>query len=629
MSKEGNNTKHIGSFLKKEERSHNSDGGKNYLLAIAIDDYDYCPKLYNAVKDAHDLIEVLTSRYQFAKENVITLINKEATEENILRTFRQLASTISPSDNLIIFFSGHGEYDDVFKEGYWVPVNAKQGAIQDYVSNSKIKMVLNAIRSKHTFLLIDSCFSGSLFMQYRSTGMAERLERDPSRWGLTAGRNEIVEDGEAGKNSPFADSLIYHLKNNEKSLGTSELCHKVIEDVIANANQTPRGEPLKVEGHRGGQFFFHLKGFVPTNSPSIQRRTSNPTPASVSNLPSEKKKPYLNYAIYAIIVISLIGLASQFLKREKNISENKPALVDTIEIEKKQNQNSETPIQPEKEQPTRKDRIKDRREQLANNRAQSETNSNTPTLNKDELWKAKVLPYLEKGKEFFRANPPDLEKAEEYIKRGIIAAKENGLDTEEAQKYLSLIQQQKAKIEEEKKETLAKEREVRITYGTVRDSRDGRKYKTMNILGRDWMAEDLKYEMPDSYCYNDKKDYCEKYGRFYKWKDAMKACPLGWRLPTYVEWKKVINKYGGHQYALEKLISGGVSGFEVPLSGERSSRKTWANLDQSAEYWTSYEADGQRAYAVNFSNLRGDRPMIYYPKADKDQSYYLCRCIKK
>ena len=43
-------------------------------------------------------------------------------------------------------------------------------------------------------------------------------------------------------------------------MGVSELCNKVIETVISNAEQTPRGEPLKVKGHMGGQFYFHPVG---------------------------------------------------------------------------------------------------------------------------------------------------------------------------------------------------------------------------------------------------------------------------------------------------------------------------------------------------------------------------------
>lgn len=281
-----NQSKHIGSFVPQNSGGE-SPKGKNYLYAIAIDEYEHCPKLYNAVKDANDLVQVLSEQYYFEEANIITLFNEQATESNIIHNFRDIARSLTPQDNLVIFFSGHGEFDEVFKEGYWVPVGAKRGALEDYVPNSKIRTILNAISSHHTFLISDSCFSGTLFAGQSKDVAAQRLERDPSRWGLTAGRNEIVDDGKPGSNSPFADSLIYHLKTNDKPLGVMELCQKVIEEVVANAQQTPRGEPLKVDGHRGGQFYFHPKALA-----QAQGLVSEPLPAKrrgnlLHNIPEE------------------------------------------------------------------------------------------------------------------------------------------------------------------------------------------------------------------------------------------------------------------------------------------------------------------------------------------------------
>ena len=78
----------------------------NYLLAIGIDDYVHCPKLYNCVKDVEDLLEVLTAKYSFEKKSIKTLFNHEATRGNIYKAFRHLAEKITPDDNLIIYFSG-------------------------------------------------------------------------------------------------------------------------------------------------------------------------------------------------------------------------------------------------------------------------------------------------------------------------------------------------------------------------------------------------------------------------------------------------------------------------------------------------------------------------------------------
>ena len=101
------------------------------------------------------------------------------------------------------------------------------------------------------------------------------------------------------------------------------------------------------------------------------------------------------------------------------------------------------------------------------------------------------------------------------------------------------------------------------TANTLKDLRDGKTYRTTNIGGRVWMAENLNYETPNSYCYNDSAEYCEKYGRLYTIAAAVDsigtfsstgvgcglgvkcslegtvrgACPSGWHLPDADEWK--------------------------------------------------------------------------------------------
>lgn len=250
-------TKGIGALGESSELLNNS--GINYLLAIAIDEYKNLPPLFNPVSDAEAFIELMIERYRFEEEQVTRIFNGEATEPNIYGAFRKLIETVKPEDNVVIYYSGHGEFDQVLDEGYWIPVNAHSGAINEYIANDTIRRFISRINSHHTFLVSDSCFAGSLFSSGASKNVSKRYERDPSRWGLTAGRKEIVSDGKPGMHSPFADALLYRLRTSSEPLGVQELCSYVVEQVEANANQSPIGEPLKVDGHKNGQFVFHLK----------------------------------------------------------------------------------------------------------------------------------------------------------------------------------------------------------------------------------------------------------------------------------------------------------------------------------------------------------------------------------
>ena len=256
----------------RKKVNKNTPKGKNYLLVIGIDKYKNITPLNNARSDAEAFRDILLTKYQFDKEQLIELYDENATRENIIEALEDLAEKIDKGkDNLIIYFSGHGIYNKTTERGYWIPVDGKKNKSWSYVANSAIKDYLGAIDTHHTFLISDSCFAGSLFIKGIKTGES-RLERDASRWGLTAGRNEVVSDGKPGKRSPFAERLLKLLEKSDEPLGVMSLCAKVMEVVMANANQTPRGEPLRVKGHEGGQFYFHQKNAKISPPPELIQR---------------------------------------------------------------------------------------------------------------------------------------------------------------------------------------------------------------------------------------------------------------------------------------------------------------------------------------------------------------------
>jgi len=91
--------------------------------------------------------------------------------------------------------------------------------------------------------------------------------------------------------------------------------------------------------------------------------------------------------------------------------------------------------------------------------------------------------------------------------------------------------------------------------GTFTDSRDGKTYRTVKIGDQTWMAENLNYKTGKSVCYDKEKSNCQKYGRLYDWKTAMKACPAGWHLPSDKEWTALTDFVGGEDTAGTKLKS--------------------------------------------------------------------------
>lgn len=92
--------------------------------------------------------------------------------------------------------------------------------------------------------------------------------------------------------------------------------------------------------------------------------------------------------------------------------------------------------------------------------------------------------------------------------------------------------------------------------GTMTDTRDGKKYKTVQIGEQVWMAENLNYKTKmESWCYDNKESNCVKYGRLYTWKSASNACPSSWHLPSKDEFEILISEAGGAEFAGKKLKS--------------------------------------------------------------------------
>ena len=237
--------------------------GNYYALIIGIDEYSgvWSP-LNNAVNDARGIKETLEQKYNF--DDFITLYNEEATRNNIIRKFETLMEKVEENDNVLIYYSGHGEYRESLNKGYWVPFDSQTGSISEYISNSDIQTFLGGIKSKHTLLVSDACFSGDLFRGKTISVPFENTEKyykevhsKISRQAITSGGIQPVIDGGRDGHSVFTYYFLKALDNNEaKLLDASQLFNEIKIPVINNSEQTPEFRPIKNTGDEGGQFIF-------------------------------------------------------------------------------------------------------------------------------------------------------------------------------------------------------------------------------------------------------------------------------------------------------------------------------------------------------------------------------------
>jgi len=92
--------------------------GNYYALIIGINEYKEWPRLQTAVNDAIGVKEILIDRYNLNEENVILRLDDSAHRLELLRDLRNLASNLQEHDNLLIYYGGHGQIDDLTGDGY-------------------------------------------------------------------------------------------------------------------------------------------------------------------------------------------------------------------------------------------------------------------------------------------------------------------------------------------------------------------------------------------------------------------------------------------------------------------------------------------------------------------------------
>ena len=232
-------------------------GGQYYALLIGNSDYELDNlDLVRPAEDLRQLHSTLTENYQFESDNVILLENADRTE--ILNELYELRSRVSDKDNLLIFYAGHGFWDDDVRQGYWWPTDANPDNPGNWLSNSDLKEQIRGINSAHTLLISDACFSGGIFKtrgaeEITKAGLdIQLLYRMPSRRAITSGTLSTVPD-----NSVFFEYLNkYLVENPKKFISSSELFDRIRTSVLNNSLTVPQDGVIMETGDEGGDFIF-------------------------------------------------------------------------------------------------------------------------------------------------------------------------------------------------------------------------------------------------------------------------------------------------------------------------------------------------------------------------------------
>lgn len=162
---------------------------------------------------------------------------------------------------------------------------------------------------------------------------------------------------------------------------------------------------------------------------------------------------------------------------------------------------------------------------------------------------------------------------------------------------------------------------------TFTDPRDNNSYKVVKINNLLWFAENLRYKGVEHHFPDRNSENVEKYGYLYTWKNAMEACPPGWRLPTKDEFEKLVssNETSNNSSSLrdESWNNGSnFSGFGALPAGLRWHNGVFYSFGLSTIFWSATPRGNVFAYYL------GVVPGQAYVYDDYRNNAVSVRCVK-
>jgi uncharacterized caspase-like protein len=226
------------------------------------------PNLHTPINDAKKIAEILEKQYGF---HVKLLLN--ATRFDVLQALNELRKTLTEKDNLLVYYAGHGHWDQEIERGYWIPVDGHVDSNVNWIPTFAITDMLGAMSARHILVVADSCYSGALtrsaILSRLESGMSEeaRLHRlkvmaqKRSRTVLSSGALQPVLDTGGGAHSVFAKAFIDVLMHNDMLLEGQRLGSEVAARVswavsAVQVQQDPQYAPIRYSGHEAGDFLF-------------------------------------------------------------------------------------------------------------------------------------------------------------------------------------------------------------------------------------------------------------------------------------------------------------------------------------------------------------------------------------
>ena len=233
---------------------------KNWLFAVAIENYDEADAVIYAKNSAKSLITAMQKRLGISERNTYALIDEKATGGAIKGQLERLLENVKEGDNVYFYYSGHGIPSSENGEAFILP----KDVIADYVTKEKEFMARNIYKklsdskAGKVVAFVDSCYSGKTDGISNIKGVAagvfktKKVEFDKSKMVvLTAGTNGQFSNAYTEKGQRLFSYFVTKALINRPTLDINSLYQEVsvgVKDESFKLGDNKRQEP-QIEGN--------------------------------------------------------------------------------------------------------------------------------------------------------------------------------------------------------------------------------------------------------------------------------------------------------------------------------------------------------------------------------------------
>jgi hypothetical protein len=260
-------------------------------VLVGINDYKYpdrVPPLEGSVNDVEDMLQVLTTKFEFPRENILVLKNAEATHAAIISAIRDHLIARAKRGDIVVFqFSGHGSQmkDNTGKkisglDETIVPYDSRdpQGAVFDISGAELHPLLLQLVQqTPNVTFILDSCHSGTLIRGARvrsippdtrtppplpsyavgtTRGMGQAEDTAPLRYAFIAAASSKESAYEHVSEGEEHGVLTYFLAQQLRAAKVGATYRDVMDSVIGNVTANYPEQHPQLEGAEADQHIF-------------------------------------------------------------------------------------------------------------------------------------------------------------------------------------------------------------------------------------------------------------------------------------------------------------------------------------------------------------------------------------